>query len=810
MGQGLKSAVRYDARDSIRYDARTQTVYLYGAATVKYEDLDLTADRILYSFKNEEAQAFGAPDSSGVVAGKPVFHQGAQEIQADTIRYNFRTKEGYVKQARTQEQESWVQANASKLHANGEVHSKGGMLTTCDRPKPHYHFKVSRMIVIPDDKIVAGPAYMKIGKVPTPLAVPFGIFPNKPRGAAGILVPTWGESEQLGYFLLNGGYYLPLGDRADLRLTGDVYSRGSWALNAVTRYRTRYRYAGSLDLKHNTLLNSDPEFPDFSRQRTFFVRWDHRVDAKASLYDRFNASVNVGSTNNFTNNLNSSTGDYLTNTFQSNIAWTHLFPWLVPSSLGVNLRHSQNSQTGRFDFTLPSVAFNMNRFFPVELFNPKRTTRLKWYENWGITNSVTFDNRVSTSEQRLYWANLPVLAREAQNGVRLTSALSTSLKTTYFTLNPEMRFTDRVYFKTLRKTYDAGESAVVTDTITGFANTYEYSAGATLTSKLFGMFQFRGEKLKAIRHVITPSVGFNYRPDFSTQRELYFGDSLVADYSPYDIGIYGKPSAGESGLLSLGLIQSLEAKVRDAKADTTGIANGNATKKIKLIDVFSMNSAYDLMKDSLHWSPVGMAARTVFFNRVNLNLNAVFDPYAVDSFGVRYEASELRTHDRLARLTSANAAVGFEVKSRKYGQGTSSQPDNDPVVGEADPSKGARLSFSMPWRMNVNYSYDVLRAWAGDAHTDDDRQSVLVNGDVTVFKHWKLGASSGWDITNEDWTPTSLNLYWDLHCWEFNFNIIPIGVRRSYTFRINVKASILRDLKYERVKPIGGDGELLY
>ena len=805
---GLDSEVKYSARDSIRYDAREQTVYLYGAATVNYEGLQLTADRITYSFKNEEAQAFGAPDSSGAIAGKPVFQDGAQEIEADSIRYNFRSGQAYIRHARTNEEQSWVQAAESKLLDNGEVHSRGGMLTTCDRPRPHYHFKVSRMIVIPDDKIVAGPAYMKVGNVPTPLAIPFGMFPNKSRGAAGILIPTWGESEQLGFYLLNGGYYLPLGEHADLQLTGDIYSRGSWALRSFSRYKTRYRYSGSLDLSHSTQLNSDPEFPDFSRTTAFFVRWNHLVDAKASLSDRFNASVNAGTTNNFTNNFNSSTSDYLSNTFNSNISWNHTWPGR-PYNLGVNLRHSQNSQTGNFDFTLPSVSFNLSRYMIADLFKKQTVVADRWYDRIGLSYSANFENRISTTEDQIYWENIPTLAREAQNGIRHTAALSTSFKTPLFTINPEIRFTDRMYFEQISKTYDPGTDSVFTDTVPMFSAPYDWSAGATLTSKLYGMFQFRGEKLKAIRHVITPSAGISYRPDFSTEQDIYYGDTLVTTYSPFDNGIYGKPPSGESGLLTLSLVQSLEAKVKDRKAAPEA---KDPTKKIKLIDVFSLASNYDWLKDSLKWNPISMAVRTVLLNVVNLNFNSVWDPYAVNDAGVRYDASAAKVNGRFLRLTNANAAIGFEVKSRKYGQpaGETGTGSNESVVGEADPDKGAEVNFSLPWRLNVNYSYDVFRTWLGSSFDDSERQSVLATGDITLFKYWKLGASSGWDFVAEDWTPTSLNLYWDLHCWEFNFNLIPFGERQSYSFRINVKASILRDLKYEQRQPMGNNDQLLF
>lgn len=817
-GQALQSEVRYEARDSIRYDLVEQTVYLFGAATVNYDGIQLSADRISFSFKNEEASAFGAPDSTGAIAGKPHFTQGGHTIDADSIRYNFKTKEGLIRHVRTQEMEMWADANLSKRHADGEVHSKGGMLTTCDRPYPHYHFKVGRMMVIPDKKIVTGPAYMKLGNVPTPLAVPFGLFPNKKGGSSGMLIPVWGNNDELGFFLLNGGYYFAINDHMDAQLTGDIYSRGSWALRASTRYRTRYRYAGNLDISHSTLLNSDPEFPDFSKQTNFFVRWNHTVDPKASLTDRFSASVNVGTSNNFTNNFNSSQSEYLSNTFQSNVSWNHL--WIgKPYNLSVNLRHSQNTLNQTFDITIPSLTFNVTRILPIQEIRPAAASP-RWYDQLAVNYTANFDNRVSTTEDQIYWENIPALAQQAKNGVRQASTISTTFKSKFFTLNPDFRFQERWYFETLDKTVYSSPDTIytVTDTVSGFRRVGEWNTGATLTSKLYGMYSLRGDGLQAIRHVITPSVSLTYRPDQSTEITGPFGiDGATSSYSPYDIGIYGKPAAGESGLLNLGLIQSLEAKVRDnkrAEADTLRQAQGDeaiAFKKIKLIDFFNLSSSYDLLRDSVQWSPINMSARTALFNKLNINLTTLWDPYAVNDQGQRIDQSERSVSGKLARMLYTNVAMGFDVKSKRYGQSPDAPNSNErQVVGESDPNKGARINFSMPWHLSVNYSYDLNRSYFGGESTDVERQSVLFNGDVTVFKYWKLGATSGYDLVAQEWTPTSLNLYWDLHCWEFNFNIIPIGVRKSFSFQINVKASVLRDLRYKQTRPYGNSGDLLF
>ncbi len=810
--QGLKDEVHYSARDSMRYDVQHQTVYLFGAAKVSYQGIELSAERIMLDMENEETRAYGALDSLGVPGGQPEFKQDGRTITADSIRYNFRTKKGIIREVRTTEDQLYAIAHKSKRQENGEVHSRGGMLTTCDRPHPHYHFAVSKMMVIPGDKIIAGPAIMKVGKVPVPLGIPFGLFPNQQRRTAGVLIPTYGNSQQLGYFFLNGGYYLPLGEHFDLQLTGDIYSRGSWGLRSVMRYKTRYRYTGSLDISHSTLLNSLPEYPDFTRQRNFFVRWNHAVDPKASLTDRFTASVNLGTSQNFTNNFNSSTGDYLSNTFQSNVQWNHLWSG-KPYSLSVGMRHSQNTINRTFDITVPTATFNVQRVFPADWFRgDEAVVERNALDNIGLSWSSSFDNRLSTTEDQLYTDNLPTLTRQMRNGIRHTGAINTSFKTRFLSVNPEVRFTDRMYFDQLRRTanFYADTTITTSDTIARLAAPFEWSTGLSLTSKFYGTYTFRSGKVKAIRHVLTPTAGFSYTPGNDTREFGPFGTNGAAtSYSPFDIGIYGAPSPNESGLVTMGLIQSVEAKVLDGRP-ANATEDGPRYKKMKLLDFVGTTTSYDLMRDSLRWSPINASARTLLFNFLDVNLVSVWDPYATSAQGVRIDRSQRSLDGRLLRLTNLNTALGFQLKSRKYGQSTTTGPKDDQVVGEADPDKGAHINFSMPWQMRVNYSFDLSRAWQATEFSDQQRQSVLVNGDVTLFKYWKLGASSGYDLEAQEWTPTSLNLYWDLHCWEFNLNVIPLGDRKSFMFRINVKASILRDLKYEQRRPYGGGEDLLY
>ena len=805
--QDLESEVKYGARDSIRYDLARQTVYLFGAAKVKFEDVQLTADRIMLDLAHEEVQAFGTRDSAGAPVGLPEFTQGSEKVTADSIRYNFKTKEGLIKEVRTQESQMYAMARISKRHANGEIHSRGGNLTTCDRPHPHYGFAVSRMMVIPDDKIVTGPAIMKIRKVPTPLVAPFGFFPNHKGGTAGLLIPTFGTSDQFGFYLLNGGYYIPISDNFDEHLTGDIYSKGSWGLRSVTRYKKRYRYGGNMDLQYSDKVNSIREYPDFSEQRTFFVRWSHLMDPRASLTDRFNASVNVGSSQNFTNNFNSSTQDYLSNTFQSNVNWSHLWPG-KPYSLSVAARHSQNTINGTFDITLPSVNFNAQRFFPGTWFHPEATGKPKWFDQIGVTWNSVFDNRLSTTEDQISIANIPNLIDKLRNGVRHTASISSSIKTRAFTLNPQVNITDRNYFDALSKTYYAANDSVAVDTVPGLYNLFDWNIGATATSKLYGMYGFRKGRLKAIRHVITPSAALTYLPGNDTRITGPFGyNGAEASYSPYDIGIYGQPSPKASGLVSLGLVQSIEGKMLSKKPDAKG---DQQFTKIKFLDYLGINANYDLLKDSLNWSAVNIAARTRLLNFLDLNLASTWDPYATDSLGRNVDRPTRTVDGSLAHLRTATAALGFELQSKRYGKSLAEKSDDDQVVAEADPSKGARVNFNIPWHLRVNYSWSMARAYHVAEYTEQQTQSVLFSGDLNILKYWKLGFSSGYDMEAGEWTPTSLNLYWDLHCWEFNANVIPMGVRKSFTFRINVKASVLHDLKYELRRPFGNKNELLY
>lgn len=800
----LESPIFYDARDSAIYDALNEKVLLYGAAVVKYDDIQLEADYVEYSFADNTVFASGVEDTSGTIVGKPIFRDGDQEFQPLTLSYNFKTKKGFIEEVITQDGEFYLHAKETKRQENEWVHLRKGKFTTCDKENPHYHFQLSKAILIPDDKVVSGPVIMKIRKVPTPLALPFGFFPNKRTSSHGILIPAYGNGGDLGYFFRDAGYYIPIGQWADTKILGDIYTRGSWTIRNITNYKKRYKFAGNLNVSYATLRQGFRELPSFSESREFFVRWQHSQDRKARPGTSFSASVNAGSRNNFTNNINSSQQDFLTNTFQSNIRWSKSWQG-QPYNLSVNMRHTQNSRTGNVDFTLPAVAFTVSRFYPLQNLS-KGVGKKKWYEMLGVNYSANFDNRLSVQDTELSIPNLGNLTSRFRNGIRHNMNINTSLKLGYVTVNPTISITDRWYFDYLRLSLDDDLNSQ-RDTVSGFRNAPDLSMSVNANTRIYGtVITSKTGALRAIRHVITPSVGFSFRPDMGTEESGLFGDGGVPlTYNPYSIGIFGVPNSNRSGAITFGFINNLEAKVRDRSGEK------ESSKKIILLDNLRVNSAYDLFRDSLNFSNINLSAFTSLGKNLSLNYNSSYSPYDRDSLGITIDRYLLETQNRLGRLTNANLAVNMNLRSTEFKgkKDTRNVSDEDLEIVERNP--GAFVDFSIPWNLNLAYSLRLNKIWDVESQRDTNRvtQSILFNGDFTIFKNWKIGFNSGYDFVAKELTPTTLNLYWDLHCWEFTATYIPFGLRQSYAIQLNIKSSTLKDLKLQRRRNLGQNNLLL-
>lgn len=791
----LSAEVVYSAEDSIVFDLNNQRIYLYGNANIDFEGIHMDAAYMEFSFTDNMIYARGTTDSLGNPAGKPHFSDGQQEMTAAEIAYNTKTKKGIIKEVRAQQGEGYIHMGVSKKHGNNEIHLQHGKYTTCDLDHPHYYFNLTKAIIIPDDKIVSGPVNLVVADIPTPLALPFGFFPNQKRESKGIVIPQYGESPALGFYLLNGGYYFPVGKkgRMDMQLLGDIYSRGSWGLKNITRYNTRYKYSGGLNLSYTDIKRSDPEYPDYSNTKSFFIRWNHTQDPKANPYSRFNATVNFGTLNNFKNNFNTVTSDYLSNTFQSNIAYNYSFP-NKPFNLSANLKHNQNSLTGIVNFTLPELAFNVNRIYPFAKLNKQKTGTKKFYEYIGFIYSSNLKNDVTIQDSLLSLDNLDAIKSRMRNGMRQSASLSTTIKVLkqHFSLNPSVSITERWYLQTIKKYWDNDLQSVITDTVQGFARAGDYNAALSLTTKFFVFYKSKGKKETTIRHVVTPNVNFAMHPDFSTAMYGYYGaNGTYSSYSPFDIGIYGQPPRGSSGNLSMNIINNIEMKYKP-KRDTSG-----GYKKVVLIENFTINGSYNIYADSLNLSNINLSGRTRLWNNLGLVYSSSLDPYLYKD-GVITNNLMLNSHSGIGKFSFQSLAVTFGLKSKKRKGSLPQSKLTEDDKNEVDRNSNLYVDFTIPWTLNLNYNIrtNLIRQSGKDSVAIT--QAVNFNGDILLTENWKVGFTSGYDFVNNKFTYTTIDIYRDLHCWEMRFNWIPFGTRKSYMIQINVKSSMLQDLKLMR------------
>lgn len=776
-GEDFKSKVEYTARDSLFFDAEKMIVYLYGAAVVKYENMELKADYIAVNLDTKTLLAAFAKDSAGNKTGIPAFSQNSDAFTADEIKYNFQTKKGRIRGVYTEQGEGFIYGETVKKLDEFEYISRG-TYTTCNLPHPHYAINAGKLKVINNRKIITGPAYLTVADVPLPLAIPFGYFPNRKGQSSGIIFPAYGESTELGFFLKNGGYYFGVNDYFDLALTGDLYSKGSYAAQSFLRYAWRYHFNGNLSFSFSKIKTGEKELPDFSENRDFFIRWSHTQDAKARPNSIFSANVNAGSSQYFRNNI-STPSNFLTNTFQSSISYSKSFPG-KPFNFSATANHSQNSQTRDMSITLPQFTFSVSRIYP---FKRKQVAgKPKWYEKAGFSYQTNFQNVISGKDTSIFKGDW---TKRMKNGIQHSIPVSTSLQVMkYFTLTPSFNYSEKWYVSTIEKRYDAATNSVLSDTVQGFKAAREFNAGVSVNTRLYGMFQFRKSKLQAIRHVFTPTFSFTYRPDFSdpfwnnykTVQTNHEGETIR--YSIYEQSLFGGPSSGKQALIGFALDNNLEMKIK-SNNDTA-----ETIKKIKVFESLALSGNYNLAADSLKWSIISLSARTTLFDKLNLNVALAFDPYITDSLHRRRNVLEWKENNRAARLTSANFTSGFSILHN---------PKSAQKKQSAD-----LISYEIPFSLYVSYSVYYIKP--DDFTNKNITQTVNFNGDLSLTENWKIIYSSGYDFTLKKWSYTSLSFYRDLHCWEMRFNWVPLGGFTYWNFQINVKASVLQDLKLTRKK----------
>jgi len=812
--ESLKSKVVYSSDDSINFNINTQKAYLFGNASVTYEGIVLKAAYIELDMNKNIVFATYLKDSVGNQIGKPVFIDDKQEFTTETITYNFKTKKGLITQIITQEGEGFIHSDTAKKFEDNVLYIKNGAYTTCNLEHPHFAIKSPKIKIIPDDKILTGPAYLSIADIPTPLGVPFGMFPNQKGRSSGILIPTYGESVIAGFFLKDGGYYFGLNDNMDLALRGDIYSKGSWAARALSSYKKRYKYSGNLSLRYSVFKFGDIELPDFSKEQDFFVSWTHAQDPKAKPNSRFSAKVNAGSSSY--NKYNSSnSADYLRNTLQSNISFSKSWAG-KPYNLAINLRHSQNTLNKSVDLSLPEIVFSVNRFYPLK--SKKKSVGTKWYDKIGVGYRMDAINKVNTYDSLLF-TNTSLA--DLNNGIKHTIPISTSFKIfKYLHLSPSFNYTDRWYFQSIEKSWL--NNTLLTDTIPGFKSAADFSFNTSLKTKIYGMMQFKGKNIKAIRHVATPSISFNYRPDFGEDNWGYYKTvqndvdgntqtySIFGDYNTWK-GIYGAPPSGKYGVVNFGLTNNLEMKVANKKDTITG------TKKIVLIENLTLSSSYNMAMDSLKWSDIRLNGYTRLIDNVlNLKYKATFDPYILitdsNGFTKNINKFEWKENNRLSRIENSDWILSLNLRLKHNMFNKKPAPSNSLTSEHGtkeelemiNQNREDYVDFSIPWSLNFNYNLSYLNNYYYttsknlDSISDNIIQTLSFSGDINLTEKWKIGFRSGYDFVNKDFTYTSIDIYRDLHCWEMNFNWIPFGFLQSYNFSIKVKSAVLQDLKLTR------------
>ena len=808
----VKSRVDYKALDSIRLDMTEKKVYMYNETDISYEDINLKAAYVEIEFESNTVYATGTKDSTGKEIGKPVFTMGESSFEAETMKYNYTTKQGLVKKVITEDAEGYLHGSTVKKMADNVTNVMDGSYTTCELEDPHFEFRFKKAKVIPENKIVTGPAYFVVEDVPTPLAIPFGLFPNKKGQRSGIVIPTWGESRERGFYFENGGYYFAINEYMDLKLVGDIYTLGSWAVKPAVNYRVRYRYSGYLNANYAINILGEQGTPDYSRNRDFSIRWVHNQDPKARPNSKLTANVNIVSSQyNKFNPVNSDA--YLSNTFQSSVNYSK--SWAGKYFLNMSLNHSQNTITREMNLALPKFTFTVNRFYP---FRAKKITgALKWYDNVSVNYNMVGENRINTYDTLLF--NEP-LGPNMKNGIKHSVQVSTGsiklLKHLVWTNN--INYTERWYsqsqFKnwrndTLYTNEEPIDGYVAVDTVYGFNAVRDFNLSTSMSTTLYGMFTYRKGPVKAIRHVIRPSASFTVRPDFSNPEWGYYkyytnNRGETEKYSIYDGFIYGTAPEGRSGAFTFRISNNLEMKVRSRKDTITG------TRKVVLIEDFSIATGYDIARDSLNMNKLTLSGRTTLFKNLKINYSSSFDPYALDSSGRRINKFEWDVNKRLFRPENHSWRLGlsFKLNSEMLSRERKSEAGTEEELRDVNENLEGYVDWNVPWSLNISYDFNYNLVYTyknGYWNYDVTKEGKIIqtlsfSGDVNITPKWKLGFRSGYDFKSKDLTYTSIDIYRDLHCWEMRFNWIPYGFRQSWNFTINIKSSLLQDLKLDKKK----------
>lgn len=811
----LTDIVHYKAKDCVSISRKDSRIVLYDQAEVKYQDTELKSGIAVINYEQKEVYAGRIKDSVGDYIQIPEFKQGEQLIEPDSIRFNYVTKRAIIRNAYTDQGENHVKASIIKKENDSVYFMHKGIVTTAeDVDDPDYYILLYKAKFVPKKKIVAGFSNMYIADVPTPIALPFAYYPMVDNRTSGVLLPTFGEVNDRGYYLQNGGYYFVINDYIDMTLTGDYYTNGSYGIRTASTYRKRYKYSGNFNLRYENLIYSQRGFPDYSRSSIYNLQWSHSQDSKSSPLSSFSASVNLGSSSYYKdsyNQLNSS--NFMNNTLSSSISYSRTFPEYPSVNLSLTASHSQNTNTKSIEMTLPALRASMERIYP---FVKRGTPKKGMIQNINFQYSMQGDNRYSTTEELFFSKKM---FDRGQNGVRHSIPVSTNfkiLKFVSFSVNSSLN--EVWQFKTIRyRDYDNVSGKILKDTINGFDRFLTYNAGASMGTTIYGTFDFgKDKKIQAIRHVMRPSVSYGYTPAFDNYYDYYISDAFGTQkqYTRFEGGMYGTPGLTESNSMSFSLSNTFEAKIRPKDSTAT------EPKKVMLLNSLNFSSSYNLITKQL--SPISMTGGTQLFdNQLGINFGATLNPYAIDNNGTQLEKWNINNGGSLFRLTNANLTMNYGFSSKNFEKRENT--DNRQSGGRSDDLFGSSLNNSdtfnkkeneeknqneeeqkvkhyyaaMPWDLRLAYSLSYSNF---NRNPMISTNSVMISGNIDLTPKWRIGASTGYDFKDKGFTYTQLRFERDLNSFRMSFNFTPFGYRNSWNFFIGIKASMLSDLKYDKNK----------
>jgi lipopolysaccharide assembly outer membrane protein LptD (OstA) len=812
----LEGIVKRKAVDYEKIDQKKKQLTLYNQAELYYKDIELKAGIIVFNYEKDEVYAGRIKDSLGNYTQNPVFKQGENVIEPDSIRFNTKTKKALVWNSRTQQGDFRVKAEVSKRENDSVYFMRNARFTTSeDIENPEYYFLARKIKFVPKKKVVAGFTNMVIADVPTPLALPFAYFPMSEKSVSGFIVPTFGDTQQRGYYLQNGGYYFALSDYYDLAVLGDYYTNGSYALRFESSYAQRYKFSGKVNFRFENQIFSERGFPDYSKSRQYNIQWSHSQDAKASPNSRFSASVNLGSSQYFRQSFNQTNiGSSLNNNLSSSISYAKTFQTVPQVNFSLTATHSQNTNTEEIDMTLPTLQASVDRIFP---FAPKNGIKKGFIKNINLQYNLRGENRIHTTDSLFFKSEM---FRDAKNGLQHSIPLSTNFKLfKYFSVSTSMNYNEVWYFKTIKKEFNSFTNKVENIENNGFDAFRTYGFGANVGTTIYGTFKFGDDKkIQAIRHVMRPGVSYGYTPSFDRYYETYALDATgttYADYTRFEGGIFGAPGKSFSNNIGMSLSNTFEAKVRDK--DETKIE----PKKVMLINNLNFSTSYNIAADSLPWSPVRVSGGTQLFkDKMSLNFGATLDPYAIDNSGRRIDKFNIDNGGSLFRMTSTNVTVNYSLSSTDgdaknkgsqqttlnggrtddlFGRGTDLSDQRQSLFDKTeDKTKEEPTEFyslKIPWNLTLAYSL---------TYSNDNREneivgnSLMMSGNIDMTKRWKMGFSSGYDFVRKGITFTQLRFERDLLSWRMSFNWVPIGTYTNWGFFIGIKSSVLSDIKWEK------------